>query len=167
MTITEKVAYVKGLVAGLELDETKKETKVILAMLDVLDEMALSVTDCEDDIISLGEEVDSMSESISDLEDTVYDEDDEDEEDEDEDESEDEDEEEDDPDYFEFTCPDCGEKIYLDEEILDKGSVKCKACGRVVEFEIVDSCGCEDCCGCHDEDEKDDDCGCCKDGKKE
>ena len=108
MTITEKVAYVKGLVAGLELDGTKKETKVILAMLDVLDEMALSVTDCEDDIISLGEEVDAMSESISDLEDTVYDED------EDDDEcdddccccGDDDDEEEEDPDYFEFTCPD-------------------------------------------------------------
>ena len=151
MTVTEKVAYVKGLVAGLELDGAKKETKVILAMLDVLDEMASSLSDCEDDIISLGEEVDALSESVSDLEDTVYSED-EDEDDDgfdfaDEDDEEDEDEpiEEDaeDTDFFEFTCPDCGEKMYLDESILEQGSIKCKACGREIEFEIVDEDSCE------------------------
>ena len=158
MTITEKVAYVKGLVAGLELDGSKKETKVILAMLDVLDEMAASVTDCEDDIISLGEEVDTLSESVSDLEDTVYlddedDEDDEDEDDEDEDGIEEDDGEPfemdaEDTDFFEFTCPECGEKMYLDEEILEQGSIKCKACGHEVSFEIVDEDGCEGCPGC-------------------
>ena len=157
MTITEKVAYVKGLVAGLELDGAKKETKVILAMLDVLDEMAASVSDCEDDIISLGEEVDALSESVSDLEDTVYTED-EDDEDDDEDgiDFEDDEDEDDEPmeedvedtDFFEFTCPDCGEKIYLDESILEQGSIKCKACGREIEFEIVDEDGCEGCSGC-------------------
>ncbi len=167
MTITEKVAYVKGLVAGLELDGSKKETKVILAMLDVLDEMAASVTDCEDDIISLGEEVDTLSESVSDLEDTVYLEDDEDDDDEDDEDGDgagdDGDEDEgaietddgepyeadvEDTDFFEFTCPKCGEKMYLDEEILERGSIKCKACGHEVSFEIVDEDGCEGCPGC-------------------
>ncbi len=148
MTITEKVAYVKGLVAGLELDGSTKENKVILAMLDVLDEMASSLTDCEDDIISLGEEIDSLTESISDLEDAVYDEDEDEDDDEDYEDEYDEDEDDDDSEFFQFTCPDCGEKIYLDEDILDKGTVKCKACGREISFEIVDEDGCEDCSAC-------------------
>ena len=117
--------------------------------------------------------IDAMSESISDLEDAVYDED------EDDDEcdddccccGDDDDEEEEDPDYFEFTCPDCGEKLYLDEEVLEQGSIKCKACGREIQFEIVDECGCEDCCGCEDgeeEHEEHDGCCCgCKDEDKE
>ena len=36
MTITEKAAYIKGLVDGLELDESAKETKVIKAHLLIL-----------------------------------------------------------------------------------------------------------------------------------
>jgi len=157
MTMTEKVAYLKGLMAGLELDETKKETKVFNAILDVLSEMAASVTDCEDDIISLGEEVDELTESVSDLEDEVYDEEDDDDcccGDDDDDDCDcdccDCGDCDDDDETFEFTCPDCGEKLFLDEEVLEAGCVKCKACGREIEFEIVDDCGCEDCCDCEE-----------------
>jgi len=146
MTMTEKVAYLKGLAEELGLDASKKETRVINAIIDVLEEMSASVTDCEDDIISLGEEVDELSESVSELEDVVYgDEDDED----------DEDDDDEDDDSFEFTCPQCGEKLYLDVEAFEAGSVTCKACGRVVEFEIVDSCGCEDCESCLDDEDPD------------
>ena len=154
MTISEKVAYLKGLVAGLELDETKKETKVFKAIIDVLDEVAASVTDCEDDIISMGEELDEITESVSDLEDSVYDDEDDDEDFDDDDDccccDDDDCDCCDDDDTFEFTCPDCGEKLFLDEEVLEAGSIKCKACGREIEFEIVDDCGCEDCCDCDD-----------------
>lgn len=154
MTINERVAYIKGLAEGLGLEEGKKETKIINAMLELLEEMAASLTDCEDDIISLGEEVDAISEDLSDLEDDIY-EDEDDEEDEDEEScgcgcgckcGNDEDEEEfecDCDDVFEFTCPDCGEKLFLDEEVLDAGEIKCAACGKVIEFEIVDECDCD------------------------
>lgn len=160
MTITEKVAYLKGLTEGLDLDDQKKETRVIRAMLDILDELASSLTDCEDDIISLGEEVDALSESVSDIEDLIY----EDEDDDDEDSFgelrmlDNDDDDDDDETTFEFSCPDCGEKLFLDEEILEAGSLKCSACGRLIEFEIVDECGCDECgCGCghdHEEDDK-------------
>ena len=36
MTVTEKVAYLKGLVEGLDFGKDEKETKVINAVLDVL-----------------------------------------------------------------------------------------------------------------------------------
>ena len=41
MEITEKVAYLKGLADGLGLDAESKEGKVLLAMIDVLDDIAL------------------------------------------------------------------------------------------------------------------------------
>ena len=50
MTVTEKVAYLKGLVEGLDFDADKKETKVINAVLDVLEDLALAVSDLDDEM---------------------------------------------------------------------------------------------------------------------
>ena len=43
MTITERVAYLKGLMEGLELDTAGKEGKILKAMMEVLDDMANTV----------------------------------------------------------------------------------------------------------------------------
>lgn len=40
MTLTEKTAYIKGLVEGLELNADEKEVKVINAIIGLLDDMA-------------------------------------------------------------------------------------------------------------------------------
>ena len=37
MTVTEKVAYLKGLMEGLSVDETSKEGKILKAVVDVLE----------------------------------------------------------------------------------------------------------------------------------
>lgn len=37
MTVTEKSAYLRGLFEGLDLDNDKDTTKIIKAMLDVID----------------------------------------------------------------------------------------------------------------------------------
>ena len=54
MTVNEKAAYIKGLIDGLELDESKKETKVIKALVDIIDDMALSIADLEDETAEIG-----------------------------------------------------------------------------------------------------------------
>ena len=77
MTVTEKVAYLKGLVEGLELDESKSETQVIKAMMDVLDDLALTVTDLSDDVDIMAEQLDAVDEDLGDLEEYVYDDEDE------------------------------------------------------------------------------------------
>ena len=41
MEITEKVAYLKGLAEGMELDTGKKEGKLLSAIIDVLEDIAL------------------------------------------------------------------------------------------------------------------------------
>ena len=49
MELMEKVAYLKGLMAGMELDPEKKETKLFNAIIETLDDMAASVTDIEEE----------------------------------------------------------------------------------------------------------------------
>ena len=50
MTISEKVAYLKGLAEGLALDTESKEGKLIAAIIDVLDDMSGKFEDLEDEL---------------------------------------------------------------------------------------------------------------------
>ncbi len=138
MTITEKVAYLKGLAEGLALDEAKPETKIIKAMMDVLDDLALSVSDLEDGMDLISEQLDAVDEDLDELEGYVY-------EDLDDcccDDCCDDDEEE----YYDVECPSCGEVICVDRDILDEGSINCPNCNELLEFEIDCDCDCDDCC---------------------
>ena len=47
MNLTEKISYIKGLAEGLNLDESKPEVKVINAIVELLDDMAYSVSDMQ------------------------------------------------------------------------------------------------------------------------
>lgn len=49
MTISEKVAYLKGLAEGLDLDTAKsKEGKLISVMIGILEEIGMSIEDLEE-----------------------------------------------------------------------------------------------------------------------
>lgn len=153
MTLTEKVAYLKGLVEGLGIDETTSQGKVTKAMVDILDEMALSIADLEDSTSELYEEVEALDEDLGYLEEDFYEE----EYDDDEDDEEDDDDCDCDCDcccdeIYEVECPNCHEEICIDGEILDRGSIDCPNCGENLTFEIdEEDCDCD--CGCG--------CGCC------
>ena len=149
MTITERVAYLKGLMEGMELDTASKEGKVLKAMLEIIDEMADQVADLEDRINEVADQVDEIDEDLSDVEDIVFDEDDDDDEcfecDED-----DESYFDDDDDFYEVTCDKCGETTYITGEIVNRGEMECPNCGETIEFdeiEAAEECG-EDCEGC-------------------
>ena len=88
MTISEKVAYLKGLAEGLNLDvEKSKEGKLISVMIGILEEVGLSIEDLEENALALGEEIDTISDDLADMESVVYGED------------------EDEDDYFEVSAP--------------------------------------------------------------
>ena len=131
MEITEKVAYLKGLADGLGLDAESKEGKVLLAMIDVLDDIALEIEDLKDAQDELADGLDAVSDDQEDVEDVVFGEDDYDDYDEDE-----EDEDEESEDCYATTCPNCEEVIYFDESILEDGEVICPNCGEKLEFEL-------------------------------
>ena len=104
MDILEKCAYIKGLAEGLDLDSNDKNSKVLKAIIELLEDVALTVEDLEDGCAELCEQIDAVDEDLSNLEDYVYD---------DEEDYEDEDDE-----VYEVTCPACNDIVYLDEDML-------------------------------------------------
>ena len=48
MDTTESLGYLKGLLDGMDLDESKKETKIYRAMIGVLENLAEDVNDLPD-----------------------------------------------------------------------------------------------------------------------
>lgn len=132
MEITEKVAYLKGLAEGMELDTTTKEGKLLSAIIDVLDDMALEIEDLKDAQEELGDGLDAVSDDLEDVEDVVFGEDDEDEE------EYEYDEPDEGEDCYATTCPTCEETIYFDESVLEDGQVICPNCGEKLEFDLTD-----------------------------
>ena len=121
MTISEKVAYLKGLAEGLNLDtEKSKEGKLISVMIGILEEVAMSIEDLEENSLALGEEIDTLSDDLADVENVVYDEEDE------------------DDDFFEVDCPECGEPLCIDEDDLAEGMVQCPGCDSTFSLDLVD-----------------------------
>ena len=133
MTVTEKVAYLKGLMEGMQLDTTTNEGKILAAVVDILADMADDLEDVASDLYDLGEDVDAISDDLSDVEDYLCD-DDWDDEDDDYDEDEEDDDEE--PLFFEVTRPACEKTITVDEDVLNLGTIQCPNCGEMMEFEF-------------------------------
>ena len=134
MEITEKVAYLKGLAEGMELDTEKKEGKLLSAIIDVLEDIALELEDIHDETSELADGLDAVSDDLEDVEDVVFGEEDEDEDDEDSEYYEDDLDE--DEDCYATTCPTCEETIYFDESVLEDGQVICPNCGEKLEFDL-------------------------------
>ena len=72
MTNSERASYIRGLMEGLELDPSAKETKVLNAMLELLDDLCVSVEELEDGFEELSEQVDEIDEDLGDLEEEFY-----------------------------------------------------------------------------------------------
>ena len=130
MEITEKVAYLKGLAEGMELDTDKKEGKLLAAIIDVLEDIALEIEDIEDEQAELSEGLDAVSDDLEDVEDLVF-------EDYDDDDEYEEDELDEDEDCYATTCPTCEETIFFDDSILEDGEVICPNCGEKLEFDMT------------------------------
>ena len=126
MTISEKVAYLKGLAEGLNLDtEKSKEGKLISVMIGILEEVGLSIEDLEENALALGEEIDVLSDDLADVESVVFDEDE-------------NDEEASDDDWFEGEGPTCGAPLIIDDEALAEGFIQCPNCQSKFSLDLSD-----------------------------
>ncbi len=152
MTISEKSAYLKGLMDGLKLNTESDEGKMIAAIVDLLGDVTKKVVDIEDTTIAISDELDEIEEDLDAIEDYILDEEDDYDEDEDEDDDfwpDDEDEEDDEmgdegfdfgdeeTTVYEVQCA-CGNIIDFDEEVLESGSIVCDKCGETLEFSFED-----------------------------
>ncbi len=129
MELKEKVAFIKGLMEGMEFDVTTKEGKVLNAVVELLDQMADSVVQIDEDVDQLYDEVDALSEDLEDVESCVYG-------DEDDDEDEDDYDEEYEAGLYEITCPNCGEVVCVGEDMLADENLACPNCGTKFEVDF-------------------------------
>ena len=72
MTNSERASYIRGLMEGLELDPKAKETKVLNAMVELLDDLCISVEELEDGFDLLSEQVDEIDEDLGNVEEDFY-----------------------------------------------------------------------------------------------
>ncbi|MCW3490282.1 CD1247 N-terminal domain-containing protein [Dethiobacter alkaliphilus] len=126
--LKSRVAYLKGLAAGLGMEENTREGKLFGQIIDVIDSLAEAVTELQDDYDDIVDYAEAIDEDLNELEEDFYDEDellvdDEDYYDEDDDE------------MFSVECPDCHEIVYIDDDMLDDDDVVeilCPNCERIV-----------------------------------
>ena len=153
MTISEKSAYLKGLMDGLKLNTESDEGKMIAAIVDLLGDVTKKVVDIEDTTIAISDELDEIEEDLDAIEDYILDEEDDYDEDEDEDDEfwPDEDDEDGEDEMgdegfdfgdeettvYEVQCA-CGNIIDFDEDVLESGSIVCDKCGETLEFSFED-----------------------------
>lgn len=126
MTVTERIAYLKGLYEGLGIDGEKKEGKVLKGVLDTLEDMAGTIADLEARNAGLIDELDDIYEELSVVQENLLTHDP----------SLEIDAEDEDEDLYQVVCPTCGETIYIDEDTLEQGSIQCHACGESLEFDL-------------------------------
>ena len=150
MTISEKSAYLKGLMEGMNLNTESNEGKMIAAIVDLLGDMAvgLKLVSVTAPVMTLfiSDELDEIEEDLDAIEDFIMDEDDDDDEDYDDEDEWDDDEDSDEgfefgdeeTTIYEAECPSCGEVVDFDEETLEKGSIVCPNCGETLEFSLED-----------------------------
>jgi len=136
MTISEKVAYLRGLAKGLDIESDGKYGQLFEVVMDILEDVAENLAEIEDNALDLGEEIDVLSEDLEAVESIVYDE-----EDDDDCCCEDDDcccDEDEYPLFFEVTCPSCENTITIDEDVLNLGTIQCPNCGEMLEFDLDD-----------------------------
>ena len=116
--LTEKVAFIKGLCEGLNLDSKEKETKLFMKIIEALDEFAVVIEELDDRQTELEEVVDDIDEDLGALEEEFYD-----------------DECDcgcEDDDFVEVECPHCGETVYFDADMLEQPELVCPNCNEYI-----------------------------------
>lgn len=125
--LNEKVAYLKGLLEGLQIDDSTKEGKVLNVITDILSEMALDLEetiDSQDElydaVCNLEDEVEDMHSILMDDEDcdcdccTSYE-----------------------PDELTVECPSCNNIVDFDNDDIDEdGFIVCPYCDEEIEIEF-------------------------------
>lgn len=121
-SISSKVAYLKGLAKGLNIDEGNKEGKLLLEIINILYEISEEVSDLSSSHKSMQKYLDQVDEELNDLFDNmeydgcesledVYD------------------------NFKEIKCPNCNESVYIDKDIIgQKENIACPNCHKKISL---------------------------------
>lgn len=133
-SVKSRVAYLNGLIDGLGLDNSTKESRIIIEISSILNQIADEIDDIKLEQRETDEYIDAIDEDLSDVEEVVYC-DDNCEYDEDDDDY-DEDDECDCDSYIEIECPYCHETVYVDKDMAnDDEPIDCPNCHKPLSCE--------------------------------
>ncbi len=127
MELTERAAYIKGLMDGMKLDEEKNEAKVLRAISELLCDVTKEIEVISQENDELFEKTDELDEAIDVLLEDVYGEDD----------------------ILEAECPKCNAVFVLKDHMIDNGEIVCPSCGYALEVDLDGQefeCCKNDCC---------------------
>lgn len=131
----EKVAYLRGMLEGMKFDADSDMGKIVLKLIDIVDDLAHDLTDAEERADVMADYIDELDHDLGEVEEYVYGDDCD---------CCDEDDcdcccdDDDDDDLYELECPNCGDKIYITEDMLN-GSIECPNCNtKIDDIEVED-----------------------------
>ena len=78
MTLSEKSAYLKGLMEGMKLDTETNEGKLISEIISMLQDVAENVSDLEEVVDCISDELDCIEEDLDNIDDYLLDDEDDD-----------------------------------------------------------------------------------------
>lgn len=131
----EKVAYLRGMLEGMKFDADSDMGKIVLKLIDIVDDLAHDLTDAEERADVIADYIDELDHDLGEVEEYVYGDDC--------DCCDDDDcdcccDDDDDDDLYELECPNCGDKIYITEDMLN-GSIECPNCNtKIDDIEVED-----------------------------
>lgn len=131
----EKVAYLRGMLEGMKFDADSDMGKIVLKLIDIVDDLAHDLTDAEERADVMADYIDELDHDLGEVEEYVYGDDC--------DCCDDDDcdcccDDDDDDDLYELECPNCGDKIYITEDMLN-GSIECPNCNTEIDdIEVED-----------------------------
>ena len=129
MDNAKKVAYIKGLMDGMNFEADTPEKKLLVAIVDALEGIADSLHAVEEDTQYLSEYIEEVDQDLGDIEEEVFGYDD-------------------DEEFYELECEACGKKFCISEDMLELESIECPKCGESIELDL-EICDCSECdCDC-------------------
>ena len=130
--LSEQVAYLKGLAEGMKIDDEKNEGKLLLKIIEVLDEMAATVEELDEEVLDNTEHLEDVEDCLDEICEDLYD-----------DECDcdcdcdcDDDYDDEDMEFYEVECPSCNEKVYFDEDMINDETLVCPNCNEKIEIEF-------------------------------
>lgn len=124
-SLESRISYLKGLCDGMDFTDIKKE-QLINGIIDVLDDIAIAVSEVDETSYEIQEYLESIDEDLGQLEEDFY-------QDENDYFCDDIEENLKDDDFIETRCSNCNEIIYVDRSLLNKkGKTECPNCNASI-----------------------------------
>lgn len=118
--LLERVAYLKGLADGLGINDSTNEGKILINIIDILDEIVDEIAELNTSKDELDEYVQTIDEDLANVEGELYGNDD-------------NDDYSDESQYIEVECPHCHETVYFADDLFDsEDELLCPNCNETI-----------------------------------